>query len=289
MVELTVKDLIRLLKDAFAGWQRNNASLMAAGLSYYTVFSMAPMLMLAIAVVGIVLGDQAAEGEIVRQLSGLMGDDLAHTVEGLVNNARTAGVGKATGLSVLLLLYGASGMFGQLQRALNMIWDVRKPPPGGLFSRFLKNRLIIFGMTLGVGALLLLSFIVNAGLGALENTLGHLPLMQQAGLWRALSLAVQFGVIALFTAFIFKFLPQTRIAWKDVWIGATVTSGLLCVGVYVIALYFRFSNFMSIYGVASSVIVLFIWVNLSAQIFFYGAEFTRTYAKAYGSRHHISS
>jgi membrane protein len=274
---------LALLRETYKAWKADNVPFLAAGLSYFTVFSLAPVLIIGIAITGAVFGQKAAEGEIVRQISGFVGEPTAKAVQTLVHNARKSGAGKATAFSLIMLFLGSSGVFASLQTALNMIWDVG-PAPGG-FGKFIKNRLILFAMVIVVGVLMLLFFAMNVVIGALQNFFGGaFAIFQWAPLWKLANGLVQFGVVSVLSAAIFKFLPHTSIAWRDVWVGSAFTSLLLALGAYAIGLYFRFSNFGSVYGVAASVIVIFIWVYFSAQIFFFGAEFTWVYAKRLGSK-----
>jgi membrane protein len=286
---LEKRGLLPLIKSTFSAWRRHNASLLAAGLSYFTVFSLTPLIMIAIAIFGLVFGKQAAEGEIVVQLSRFVGSDIAQTIQMLINNARHSGVGKATAFSMLMLVLGASAIFGQLQKVLNMIWGV-EPAAGGGIRQFLKNYLLLFVMVAGVGVLLLLFFVINAALGIFQRYFGnYLPILDNVYVWKTLNSTAQFGAVTLLSAIIYKFLPDTRIAWRDVWIGALVTSLLLTIEMSTIGLYFSHSDFKSIYGVAASVVIIFIWVYLSAQIFLLGAEFTWAYANTRGSKSRHSS
>lgn len=280
----TIKTILRLFKQTFIEWRRHNAALLAAGIAYFTVFSLAPLLIIAIALVGFFLGPAAAEGEIVTQMSRFMGSELALTIQKLVANARESGMGKATIFSAFMLALGASAIFGQLQTALNMIWDAEAQPGGG-WRRFLKNRLLLFAMVLCIGAVLLAFFISNTMLGVLQEYFaGVAPWLAHASLWRAVNFTAQFAVVGVLAAVIFKFLPAEEISWKDAWVGAGMTSLLLAIGIHAIGVYFQNINFKSVYGVAASVVGIFIWIYLSAQIFFMGAEFTWVYANSCGSR-----
>ena len=277
-----IKQVWTLFKETFSSWRQDNSPLLAAGLAYFTVFSLAPLLIIAIAICGVFLGDEAASGQVFAQLQGFVGPQVAATIQTLIKNAQQSGVGFATAFSGLMLLLGASGLFRNLQTALNMIWDAK---PRGGFKGAVLNRLITFGMVLTVAVLMLGFFIVNAALGTVRNTLGHLfPILDYVPLWKAANFVLSFGVLTVFLAMIYKFLPAARIAWKHVWIGSAVTSFLLSIGTTVIGLYFSYSNFGSIYGVAASVVIVFVWVYFSAQIFLLGAEFTWVYAQRHGTQ-----
>ncbi|MEW5860950.1 MAG: YihY/virulence factor BrkB family protein [Cyanobacteriota bacterium] len=276
------KDILGLLKDTFTEWQEDKASRLAAALAYYTVFSLAPLVIIAIAIAALVFGQEAAEGGIEEQLRGLLGMQGAEAVEEMIANSRKAEQGTiATLISVGLLLFGASGVFGQLQDSLNTIWEVA-PKPGRGIKGFIKDRFLSFAMVLGIGFLLLVSLILSAGLTAVGDYLGHLipglPFLQ------VLNFLISFGVVTVLFALMFRILPDAKIAWGDVWIGAAITSLLFTIGKYLLGLYLGNGSVGSTYGAAGSFVVLLLWVNYSAQILFFGAEFTQVYANKYGSR-----
>lgn len=276
-----------LIRKTFSNWHKHNAALLAAGLSYFTVFSMVPLLILMIVGVGMVFGEAAAEGTIVGQIEGLVGSEMAEAVQGMVVSARHAGVGRATFFGVLLLLAGASSVFRQLQGALNMIWGTG-PTPGRFRHRVkkaAKNRLLAFSMVFVVGLLAFASFFMDAGLSLLRVLVGNiLPVLGNFTLWKLASMAVSFVLLTGLTAMIFRLLPEADIAWGDVWVGALVTSALITVGRWIITHFFLIRNIKSIYGVAGSVIVIFVSVFLAAEVFLLGAEFTWVYATTYGSK-----
>jgi membrane protein len=276
------KVIVGLLKETWTEWQEDKASRLAAALAYYTAFSIAPLLVIAIAIAALVYrGD--AQVEIFKQLQGLVGADAAKAINSLlVSSSRQSGEGIiATLISIGLLFFGASNIFTQLQDSLNTIWEVA-PKPGRGIKGIIKDRILSFGMVLGIGFLLLVSLILSAVLAALGNYLGGMmPGLQF--LWSILNFLLSFGVISLLFALMFKFLPDVKITWGDVSIGAVITALLFTIGKSLISLYLGNSGVESTYGAAGSLVVLLLWVNFSAQILFFGAEFTQVYANKYGS------
>ena len=280
-MRLKVKPVFSLLKEAFQEWQRDKASLLAAALAYYTVFSITPLLVIAIAIVGAVFGQEAARGEILDQINTLVGEQGAQAIEMALNNANQPEIsGVASIISVIVLLIGASGVFAQLQEALNTIWNVTVRPERGILN-FIRKRLLSFGMVLALGFLLLVSLIASAVLSAISK----LDIDLLPGLtifWQLLNTGVSFGFIAVLFALIYKYLPDVKIRWKDVWVGAIVTALLFGLGKYLIGLYLGRGSLGSAYGAAGSLIVFLAWVFYSAQILLFGAELTQVYARRYG-------
>jgi membrane protein len=277
------KVIVGLLKETWTEWQEDKASRLAAALAYYTAFSIAPLLVIAIAIAALVYGEEAAKGQIATQLGALVGKEAAQAIESLVESSyRQSGEGIiATLISIGLLFFGASNIFTQLQDSLNTIWEVA-PKPGRGIKGIIKDRILSFGMVLGIGFLLLVSLILSAVLAALGNYLGGMmPGLQF--LWSILNFLLSFGVISLLFALMFKFLPDVKITWGDVSIGAVITALLFTIGKSLISLYLGNSGVESTYGAAGSLVVLLLWVNFSAQILFFGAEFTQVYANKYGS------
>jgi membrane protein len=281
---LNVREGWSLLKDSAGAWSDDYAPSMGAALSYYTLFSIAPLLLIAISVAGLVFGPDAARGEIFDQLKDLMGADGAQAVERLlqnVNRPREGMIGTITGAAVLLL--GAASVFNELQNDLDRIWRVPEQAKAGGLWNLLRTRLLSFGMVLGVAFLLMVSLVMSAGLAAL----GKWWAPAFAG-WQALAhfvdLAISFSLITLVFGMIYKIMPRARIRWRDVWIGAAVTSALFAIGKFAIGLYLGRAGVGSAFGAAGSLVVVMVWVYYSAQIFLLGAEFTRAYAHAHGSR-----
>ena len=282
---MKLKRLISLLKETFKEWNEDKASRLAAALSYYTVFSLAPLLVLVIAIAGAVLGEQAAEGQLVGQIRGLVGQEAAEFISTAIRGADRPGENSGllpSIISIAILLFGATGVFVQLQESLNTIWEVA-PKPGRQVKGFLQQRFLSFGMILVIAFLLLISLVVSAVLAALNSYLSNL-LPGVDFLWVVLNWVISLGVITFLFALIFKFLPDVEITWKDVTIGAFITSVLFTIGKSLIGLYLGNSSFSSTYGAAGSLIVVLAWVFYSAQILFFGAEFTQVYARRYGSR-----
>jgi membrane protein len=275
----------RLLKETVEEWNKDKASKLAAALAYYTVFALAPLLILIIAIAGIVLGDDAARGEISRQLQGLIGSEGANFIESAIQNANQPGSDAgiiASIISIVVLLFGATGVFTELQDSLNTVWEVAPKPDLG-FWQFIRNRVLSFGMVLGIAFLLLVSLVVSAVLSGLNTYMsGLLPGVDS--LWQLVNLVISLGAITLLFAMIFKFLPDVKIGWSDVWIGAFITALLFTLGKFLIGLYLGNSSFTSSYGAAGSLVIVLTWVYYSAQILFFGAEFTQVYARRYGSQ-----
>lgn len=280
-MRIRIKSIFTLLKETFQEWQQDKASLLAAALAYYTVFSITPLLVIAIAIAGAVFGQDTAKGEILAQVTDLVGEKGAQAIEMTLNNVNQPQLkSTASIISVVILLIGASGVFAQLQDALNTVWNVKAKPEGGIWI-FIRKRLLSFGMVLVIGFLLLVSLIVSAvlaGISKLEISVlpGFTPL------WQLLNFGVSFGFISLLFALIYKYLPDAKIRWKDVWVGAIITALLFSLGKYAIGLYLGRGSFGSAYGAAGSLIVFLAWVFYSAQILLFGAEFTQVYARKYG-------
>ncbi|MBD2306837.1 YihY/virulence factor BrkB family protein [Chroococcidiopsis sp. FACHB-1243] len=280
---MRIKTIISLLRETFTEWNEDKASRLAAALAYYTVFSLAPMLIIAIAIAGAVFGEEAARGEIVTQIQGLVGRDGAKFIETAIEGASKPQAGTIASLiSIAVLLFGASGLFAQLQDSLNTIWEVQPKPGRGLIG-ILRDRFLSFTMVLGVGFLLLVSLVLSAGLSGLVNFLGSL-LPGIGALLQLANFVLSFAVTTLLFGLIYKVLPDVKIAWSDVWSGAIVTSLLFSIGRFALGLYLGNSSFGSTYGAAGSVVIILVWVYYAAQILFFGAEFTQVYARRYGSR-----
>jgi membrane protein len=275
--------VIQILKETFQEWNEDKVPLWAAALAYYTVFSLAPLLIIAIAIAGSVFGEEAARGEIVQQIQGLVGKEGAEAVQAMIQNVQRPGSGGtiATIFGVIALLFGASGVFGQLQEALNSIWEVRPKPRQALMG-FLQSRFLSFASVLVIGFLLLVSLVLSAVLAGIGAYFGSL-VPDAVIVARILNFAISFGVITLLIAAIYKFLPDVELRWKDLWIGAAVTSLLFSFGKYLIGLYLGNSGVTSTYGAAGSLVVILIWVFYSAQIILFGAEFTQVYSRHRGS------
>ena len=273
-----------LLRETFSEWQQDKASRLAAALSYYTIFSLPPLLLIAVAVAGFFLGRQAVRQELLEQISSVMGEAGAQAVGVMLDGAGwdTGASTLATIVGVATLLFGATGAFAQLQEALNTIWDVTPKPDIGLWGT-VRSRLLSFSMVLVVAFLLLIALALSTALTAagtyLETLLPGLVVLA-----RILDLVLSFAVIALLFAAMYKVLPDVEIAWGDVWIGAAATAFLFTLGKYLLGLYLGRSGASSAYGAAGALILILLWIYYSAQILFLGAEFTQVYARRYGSR-----
>ena len=280
---IAVKSLWPLVKESVSQWSDDYAPSMGAALAYYTIFSIAPLIVIAIAVAGFVFGADAARGEIFAQLRGLIGDEGAAAIQGLVKSASEPGKGTFAAIAgVVTLLIGATTVFGELQSDLDRIWDVPKSTESGITS-LLRGRLLSFGMILGIGFLLLVSLVLSAGLAALAKFWDTWFEGWEFAL-QAVNFVVSFAIITGLFAMIYKLLPRCRIEWKDVWVGAMVTSLLFALGKLLIGLYLGKSGVTSGFGAAGSLVIVLVWVYYSSQIFLLGAEFTKTYAHSHGSR-----
>ncbi len=269
-----------LVKDAGNGWLDDKVPRMSAALAYYTILSVAPLLVLALGIAGRFFDPHQVQEAIVTQLGGLVGPEGAQAIKTMIEHASNPG-SSVTAIVVgsILLLFGASGVFAELQDALNTIWEVQ-PKPGRPVLTILRERFLSFAMVLGTCFLLLVSLVVSAVLAALTDALGlgHGGLVGQV-----LTFCISFVVIALLFAMIFKVLPDVNIAWGDVWIGAVATALLFTIGKSLIGLYLGHASVGSAYGAAGSLVVFVVWVFYSGQILYFGAEFTKAYANRFGS------
>ena len=273
-----------LAKETVTRWTEDKASTMAAALAYYSLFSLAPLVLIAVAVAGLAFGQQAAAGELYAQLAGFIGDAGATALQDIVANLnRDHGGGVvATVIGVATLIFGATTVFAQLQESMNTIWKTKSPTTNGSVE-FLRVRLLSFSMVLGIGFLLLVSLILSAVLAAVGGYLGvYVPGSVAVG--QVLNATLGLAVITLLFAMIYKLLPDTPVAWRDVWLGALVTSFLFTIGKAAISFYLAKKSVTSSYGAAGSVVILMLWVYYSALILYLGAEFTHVYSVRLGSR-----
>jgi membrane protein len=281
--------LWRLAVQSVKNWSNDYAPSMGAAISYYTVFSLAPLLVIVIAVAGGVFGREAVQGMISDQLSGLMGAGGAEMVEGLIASASDTDRGLVAGLiSFFVLLVGATTVFAELQSALDRIWKVpESKKPSGIFG-LLRARLLSFGLILGVAFLLMVSLVVSAMLAAFGQWAGGLMPGWET-LLHLLNIAVSIAILTVLFAMIFKLMPSTPVGWRDVWVGAFVTAILFEVGKFLIGLYIGKSGMTESFEAAGALVLLLAWVYYAAQIFLLGAEFTKAYADAHGSLSHGTS
>ena len=276
-----------LLKLSYQGWKEDKASRLSAALAYYTLFSLAPMLIIIIAVTGLFWQRDLVQSQVMNQIEGLVGADGREFVSDLLTSASNPARGiLATILGVITLLFGALGVFNELHNALNTIWDVKEEETKGLvesIKKVLFGRLLSFSMILGIGFLLLVSLVISAAISALQKSVGNaIPISEI--LLQILNLVISIGIITVLFALIFKFLPDAEIAWRDVWLGAFVTAVLFSFGKFLIGLYLGNSAVASSFGAAGSLVLLLVWIYYSAQILLFGAEFTQVYANEYGSK-----
>ena len=280
------KVFLSLLKEAAGSWSEDRAPSMGAAISYYSVFSLAPLLVIVIAVAGFFFGADQVQGAVFAQLSSLMGDDAAKAVDEMLKHAqepKTGGIAAVTSIFVLIL--GATTVLAELQGALDRIWRVpeSEKPKGNAFWLWIRARLLTFGMVLALAFLMIISLVFSAVLSTLGKWWG--PMF---GGWEAVAhvfdLVMSFAMLTAAFAVIYKLMPSTHIRWKDVWVGAAVTSILFTIGKWAIGLYLGKSDVASGFGLFGSLALLMVWVYYSAQIFLFGAEFTWVYANKYGSR-----
>lgn len=277
------RTLWHLIKEAAADWSHDRAPRLGAALAYYTVFSLVPFLVVVIALIGLVLGQEAAQSAILSHIATMVGDQSAAAIKDMIQRADQPSTGLvATVLAVVTLLFGASGVFGQLQDALNTVWGVEPKEGRGVWG-FIKDRFLSFVAVLGTGFLLLVSLILSSALAAFGKWFsGLLPLPE--ALLHLFNFVLSFVVVTGLFALIFKVLPDARVAWRDVWVGALLTAALFTIGKYALGLYLGKSNVASAYGAAGSLVLILLWVYYSAQILLYGAEFTQVYANRLGER-----
>ena len=275
---MTFKDFLVLVKSAGAKWSAHNAPRLGASLAYYTLLSMAPLLILVVAICGLVLSKSDVQREVLDQVQSLIGYSGAKALQMLISNAHQASSGvRATAVALITLLFGASGVFIELRDSLNTIWDAPARSSSG-WRDLVMQRLASFGMVLTLGFLLLVSLLLTAGITLADKFFGGIVPVHFAIIGEAVNTLVSVFVISLLFALIFKFVPDLPIRWREVSVGAFATALLFTVGKYVLALYITTAGVGSTYGAAGSLVALVVWVYYSAQIFFFGAVFTRAYA-----------
>lgn len=273
----------RMVSEAGSDWVEDKAAVQGAALAFYSVLSLAPLLVLSLAIAATVFEADTARDQMVTQVEGLIGEDGGEAVDSMLENAQQPEEGTlAAVFGIITLLFGASGVFGQLQDSLNTIWEVKPKPGGGLWA-LLRSRFLSFGMVLATGFLLLVSLVFSAALAGLGTNLqGTFPALE--AVWHIINFVITFLVVTLLFALIYKFVPDAKIAWNDVWVGALITALLFSVGKILIGMYLGKSSIGSAYGAAGSLVVMIVWIYYSAQILFFGAELTQVYAKRFGSR-----
>jgi len=275
------RSVLSLFTETFQQWNRHKAPKMGAALAYYAVLSLAPLVILALSLLSLLVQRDAARAEVVGQFSSLVGQQGGAMVDTILASSASpkAGViGTIVGFGVLLI--GASGAFGELQDSLNQIWAV--PVADRPWTAMIKDRLLSFAMVFVIGFLLLVSLVLSAGIAAAAKFFReYLP--ASGGLWELTNSGLSFFVVTILFALIFRVLPDTRIAWRDVWVGAGITALLFTVGKFLIGLYLGQAAVASSYGAAGSLIIILLWTFYSAQILFFGAEFTQVFARRHGT------
>jgi membrane protein len=278
------KDVPDLFKTAALNWVHDYAQSMGAALAFYTMFSMAPLLLIVISIAGLVFGEEAARGEILYQLQDMLGMQGASAVQGLLESVRKpADSLLATAFGIVFLFIGATSVFAELQDALDRIWRAPARPKNSGWWSLVRARLLSFGMILGIGFLLMVSLAFSAGMAALSKW-WEPPFGGWASVADAIDVALSFVLSTMVFAMIYKTMPRVRIDWRDVWIGAAVTSMLFVAGKFLIGAYIGRSGVSILFGAAASLVVVLLWVYYSAQVFLFGAEFTWAYSHKFGSR-----
>lgn len=271
------QSLVHLFKRTLSEFGAVKIPRLAAALAFYAVFSLSPLLLIGISIAGLIFGEDAAQGRIVGQIEGTVGTETAELIQTMLAASRDEASGViALVIGIITLFLGASALFGHLQDALNTIWKAQ-PPRGGGIRVVIKKRLVSFGLVLFVGLLLILSILLTSGLSVLnEFVAGLAPGIVY--LFHVLNLLITLGLMTLLFAILFKFLPDMDISWREVWVGAAVTAILFLIGTYLIGFYLGRAGPGSVFGAAGSLVVLLLWIYYSAQIFFFGAQFTYVYA-----------
>jgi membrane protein len=282
-----LKRYFRLLKQTAVDWIEHESPRLGAALAFYTIFAIAPLFVIVLAIAGFFFGEAAARQQLFDELHRLLGAEGGRAVESVIAAGNRSHVGGwATLIALGTLFLGATGVFVQLQDSLNTVWNLRPKPgrkTGPKIRRLVKVRLTSFAMVLAIGFILLVSLVVNAALAALGKYL-NVWIPGQEVFWQVVNFLLSIGLVALLFAMIFKVLPDAKIAWRDVWIGALLTSVLFSLGKFLLSLYLGKSSIASVYGAAGSLVVILMWVYYSAQILLFGAEFTRLYAIQCGSQ-----
>lgn len=269
------------VKETVNDWLDDGAMSLAAALAYYSLLSLAPLLVISVAVAGLVFGQDAARGQVAGELGGVVGAEAAEGIQSVVANAQSPVSGVlSTIVGVVTLFVGASGVFGELQSSLNSIWEVKRKPGRGIWGE-VKDRFWSFTMVLGVAFLLLVSLLLNSLLSALGATFSQ-ALPGGELLWQGLNALFSLAVITGLFALIFKYVPDAEVKWRDVWLGAAVTAALFTIGKLLLGLYLGKAAIGSSYGAAGSLIALVVWVYYAAQILLLGAEFTQVQARRSG-------
>lgn len=278
---MQLRELWALIKETASDWLDDDASTLAAALAYYALLSLAPLLVISISVAGWFLGTEAARGRVAGELGGIVGGQAAQGIQAVVASAEEPKKGVlAAVVGIVTLFVGASGVFGQLQTSLNTVWEVKAKPDRGFWGK-VKDRFFSFTMVLGVAFLLLVSLVLSSVLSSLGTLMAD-TLPGGAMVWQIINFALSFAVVTLLFALIFKFIPDVKVNWRDVWLGAAVTALLFAIGKQLLGVYLGKAAVGSSYGAAGSIVALVVWVYYAAQILFLGAEFTQVHARRRG-------
>ncbi len=277
-----IKDLPHLLKETYINWNKDNPWRLSAVVAYYAVLALPGLLVILINVVGAIWGEDIVRGYFSDEISNVLGHDAAESIQNIVSNAEASDKSIiSTIIGIGTLIFGATGLFYQLQLSLNQVWEIRIDPKAGML-KLLVDRARGFAFVLVIGFLLLVSFVVTAAIGLLNNFIEKMLPDFLTYLAYAINMILSFGIITVLFALIFKYLPDAKIKWKTVWVGAVITSFLFTIGKFLLGLYFGHANPGSTYGAASSIVLVLLWVSYSCLILFFGAEFTWIFAKHYG-------
>jgi membrane protein len=281
---MSLRTIPELLKETCFDWYADRGPRLGAALAFYTLFSLAPLLIIITAIAALAYGEEVAHAQTMRQIEVFIGREGAEAIRSVIENASRPSSGvAATLIGLATLLFGATVVFSELQDALNTIWDIPPKPERGMVIGLIRDRFLSFAMVLSIGFLLLASMLANTILTAIVQNFGDL-LLSRGYFLRLANFVLFLGIVTLLFAMIYKVLPDTTIAWGDVVIGAVATSLLFTVGKFLIGLYLVYSSVVSAYGAAGSLVVVLVWVYYSAQIFYFGAEFTKVYATRRGHR-----
>jgi len=278
------KDALGILKKTFNCFLEDRALKLSAALSYYTIFSLAPLLLLMISLAGLFLGRDAIQGHVFSEINGLIGNEAAAQIQDIIKNMELSGkTNMAVIIGAITLIIGATSVFGEIQDSINLIWKVKAKPKRG-WVKLLKDRLLSSSLIVGLGFLLIVSLMVNGALVALSGLIKMYFPEITVFVFYVINIVVSFGVITILFGVIFKVLPDAKIAWKDVRMGAFFTACLFMLGRYLIGIYIETSSTGSAYGAAGSLIIILVWVYYTAAILYFGAEFTKVYAEYIGSK-----
>lgn len=279
-----MKTIFSFMKEVFSNFSDDKVMKFSASLSYYTVFSIAPILIIMVTVAGVIFGKEAAQGQIYGQINGLVGGEAASQIQEIIGNTSTSGkTFIASVVSIIALIFGATGVFGEIQDSINSIWGLKSKPKSGII-KIVLNRLISFSLIISLGFVAMVTLMLNTLVDLLSKSLTKIIPGDDTIFVQVINYALIFVVITGMFAVIFKVLPDARIKWKDVIRGAVLTAILFIIGKFAITLYVQQSKLGSVYGAAGSIVILLVWVYYTAVILYFGAEFTKVYAIRYGSK-----